>query len=75
MWFGDLNYARASLKAALEPEKRRFSLWGPGEGNTFNASDHMCAPENARSHLFYFVICDPEKLGQRHIINLAALVL
>lgn len=26
MWFGRLNYAPASLKAALEPEKRRLGL-------------------------------------------------
>lgn len=26
MWFGRLNYALASLKAALEPEKRGLGL-------------------------------------------------
>lgn len=27
MWFGELNYAQASLKAAVEPEKRSFNRW------------------------------------------------
>lgn len=30
MWFGEFNYAQASLKAALEPEKGRFNLWDRG---------------------------------------------
>lgn len=32
MWFGRLNYAPASLKAALEPEKRRLGLRDGGGG-------------------------------------------
>lgn len=64
MWFGELNYVQASLKAALEPGKRRFDQRaGEGGGKIpqmlLNVYEKHKTSATHLPQLNYNAICDP----------------